>query len=223
VDTDGGLRVERVAKTLRELALEKMRNAILDSRFKPGDRLVERNIAELLGVSRTVVREVIRNLESEGLVQIVAHQGPIVAKASPEEVEQIYELRTLLEGSAARSSASNATPQDVEQLRDALAEVEAGYSAGNPHQVLAATSRFYETLFLSGGKTVALSMLKAIHSRINHLRAVTIGTEDRSRLGPAEMREIVDAIARKDAEGAQRASERHVNEAAKLALAHLRN
>lgn len=222
MDDQAEMRIERVSKTLRELALEKMRSAILDFRFKPGDRLVERNVAQMLGVSRTVVREVIRNLESEGLVQIVPHQGPIVAKASPEEVEQIYELRMLLEGAAAGSAAINAKPGDVDALRRALADVEEGYQTGEPTRVLAATSKFYEILFMCGGKSVALSMLKAINSRINHLRAVTISTEGRSRNGPAEMVDIVDAIARGDADGARAATTRHVTSAATLALSHLK-
>jgi GntR family transcriptional regulator, trigonelline degradation regulator len=222
VDDQAEMRIERVSKTLRELALEKMRSAILDFRFKPGDRLVERNIAQMLGVSRTVVREVIRNLESEGLVEIVPHHGPIVAKASPEDVEQIYELRMLLEGAAARSAALSARPEDVEALRHSLAEVQDGYRAGEPTKVLSATSKFYETLFICGGKPVALNMLKAINSRINHLRAVTISTEGRAQAGPAEMQNIVDAIARGDVEEAQAATTRHVTSAATLALAHLK-
>lgn len=223
MDDPAEMRIERVSKTLRELALEKMRAAILDFRFRPGDRLVERNVAQMLGVSRTVVREVIRNLESEGLVEIVPHHGPIVAKASPEDVEQIYELRMLLEGAAARSAAVSARPEDVEALRLALADVQEGYRTGEPTKVLSATSKFYETLFTCGGKLVALNMLKAINSRINHLRAVTISTEGRSRNGPAEMQDIIEAIARADAEGAQSASARHVMSAAKLALAHLKS
>lgn len=222
MDDQADMRIERVSKTLRELALEKMRAAILDFRFKPGDRLVERHMAQMLGVSRTVVREVIRNLESEGLVEIVPHHGPIVAKASPEDVEQIYELRMLLEGAAARSAAVNAKTEDVEALRLALADVQEGYRAGAPTEVLSATSKFYETLFSCGGKPVALNLLKAINLRINHLRAVTISTEGRARNGPAEMQDIVDAIARGDAEGAQAATTRHVTSAAALALAHLK-
>lgn len=90
------LKVERRTTTLRELVLEKMRTAILDARFLPGDRLVERTLCEELGVSRTVVREVLRHLEAEGLVDTVPNQGPIVAVLDLDRAAEIYEIRSLL-------------------------------------------------------------------------------------------------------------------------------
>src|SRR5579864_4950577 len=97
------LKVDRNAKTLRELTLEKLREAIVQGYFRPGARLVERTLCDELGVSRTVVREVLRHLETEGLVEIVARQGPIVARLDPEQVQEIYEIRALLESEAARA------------------------------------------------------------------------------------------------------------------------
>ena len=73
------MRVVRNLMTLRELTLEKMRGTILSFRFKPGDRLVERDLCEQLGVSRSIVREVLRHLDAEGLVEIMPQRGPIVA------------------------------------------------------------------------------------------------------------------------------------------------
>ena len=92
----GNLKIERSNKTLRQLTLETLRDAILDSRFRPGERLVERTLCDLTCVSRTVVREVLRHLESEGLVQTLPHQGPIVARPDLAQAEQIYEIRELL-------------------------------------------------------------------------------------------------------------------------------
>src|SRR5690606_14812258 len=109
----GSLKVARNVKTLRELALEKMRDAILTGYFNPGDRLVERTLCEQLDVSRTVVREVLRHLETEGLVETISHQGPVVASLNADQAAQIYEIRGLLEGHAARLCASKATPQTV--------------------------------------------------------------------------------------------------------------
>ncbi|HEV3431849.1 MAG TPA: GntR family transcriptional regulator, partial [Paraburkholderia sp.] len=78
--TAASLRVERPTATLRELTLQKMRQAILDAHFAPGERLVERTLCEELGVSRSVVREVLRHLEAEGIVDTLPNQGPIVAR-----------------------------------------------------------------------------------------------------------------------------------------------
>ncbi|TIX93067.1 MAG: GntR family transcriptional regulator, partial [Mesorhizobium sp.] len=94
---DDTLRIDRSAKTLRTLALERMREAIMDFHFQPGERLVERPLCDQLGVSRSVVREVLRQLEAEGLVQMVPGHGPAVAKPDLGRTDEIYELRALLE------------------------------------------------------------------------------------------------------------------------------
>src|SRR5215831_3449579 len=124
MDDDGTLRVDRSIKTLRELTLEKLRDAILNLRFKPGERLVERHLCDQLGVSRTVVREVLRHLEAEGLVETVARQGPIVARLDPTQVAEIYELRGLLEANAARACAEKVTPAIIEDLRGIRRKIE---------------------------------------------------------------------------------------------------
>src|SRR5438067_10611348 len=97
MDDDGLLRVDRTTKSLRELTLEKLRDAILDFRFQPGERLVERTLCDRLGVSRTVVREVLRHLEAEGLVETIQNQGPAVTRPDPASAAQVYEIRALLE------------------------------------------------------------------------------------------------------------------------------
>lgn len=91
------LKIERNAKTLRELTLDKLRGAIVQGYFRPGERLVERTLCDELGVSRTVVREVLRHLETEGLVEIAVGHGPIVARLDPALIGEIYELGGLLE------------------------------------------------------------------------------------------------------------------------------
>ncbi|TIS50817.1 MAG: GntR family transcriptional regulator, partial [Mesorhizobium sp.] len=106
---DDTLRIDRSAKTLRTLALERMREAIMDFHFQPGERLVERPLCDQLGVSRSVVREVLRQLEAEGLVQMIPGHGPAVAKPDIGRTDEIYELRALLEGIAARACAQSAT------------------------------------------------------------------------------------------------------------------
>src|ERR1700758_4152438 len=114
------LKVERHKATLRELALAKMRTAILDAHFRPGERLVERSLCEELGVSRTVVREVLRHLETEGLVDTIPNQGPIVAMLDAETAAEIYEIRALLEGDAAMACALRADEAVFARLADCI-------------------------------------------------------------------------------------------------------
>lgn len=212
------LKVDRNTKTLRELALEKMRDAILGRHFQPGDRLVERALCDQLGVSRTVVREVLRHLEAEGLVETLPHQGPIVARLEPEQAAQIYELRAALEALAARACALHASAEDLDRLAAAMARIERAFAAGELRAVLDATTDFYRTMFLSAGKTVAWTIVQSLNARISHLRMATLGSAGRASTGPAEMRRIVDAIRARDAEAAEAACLDHVNQAARIAL-----
>lgn len=212
------LKVERNTKTLRELVLEKMRDAILGRRFQPGERLVERSLCEQLGVSRTVVREALRHLEAEGLVETLPHQGPVVARLDPEQAAQIYELRAALEALAARACASRATPEDLDRLGAALTQIERAFAVGKLRDVLDATTDFYRTMFLSAGKTVAWAIVQSLNARISHLRMATLSSAGRATTGPAEMRRIVDAIRARDPGAAETACLDHVNQAARIAL-----
>jgi DNA-binding GntR family transcriptional regulator len=205
------------------MALERMRGAILDARFAAGARLVERDLVKQLGVSRSVVREVIRHLESEGLVQSIPHQGPIVARLDADTAAQIYEIRAALEAAAAAAAAEKATELDVARMDKALAEIGESYAVGDYKAVLEATTRFYEIMFRIGGKTVSWEMVQRLNGRISRLRAMTIASADRNRTGPAQMRMIVDAIRNRDATAASRACTEHVRRAAAIAAALLAN
>ena len=212
------LLVDRHTKTLRQMALEKMRAAILTMTFRPGERLVERSLCERLGVSRSVVREVLRHLESEGLVETIPGHGPAVAAPDPAKITQIYELRSMLEALAARHCAARATPADLSALNSALAEVRASYANADHVAVLAATATFYETMFRAAGRVVAWELLVSLNGRITHLRARTISTVGRDKQGVAEMQAILDGIEARDPDAAEAASVRHLQNALRLAL-----
>ena len=216
-EQDSTIRIQRASKTLRELTLEKMREAILNFHFQSGARLIERDLCAQLGVSRTIVREVLRHLESEGLVTIVPNRGPIVAQTSPEEAWQIYEIRSALEAMAAKACAGRDDPQIAAGLQAAMDAIRKAYDDGDSAAVLAATTEFYRTLFHCAGHDVAWSIVSALTLRINHLRSLTIKTKGRSSTGPQEMQAMVDAIRRGDAEGAAAAAQAHVANAASIA------
>jgi DNA-binding GntR family transcriptional regulator len=211
------LRIDEKPRTLREMALERLRTAIVELRFKPGSRLTERDLCDQLGVSRSVVREVIRHLESEGLVETIPHHGPVVARLDPETAAQIYELRALLESAAAAAAAEHADAAAIAAMRSAIEDIATAHAAGDHHAVILASQRFYETMFRSGGRTVAWDVVQRLNSRISWLRAMTIATPGRAISGPAQMRAIFEAIAARQPEAASAACRAHVGQAAAIA------
>jgi len=209
------LRIETPA-TLRELALDRLRSAIVAGTFEPGGRLVERSLCEQLGVSRSVIREVIRHLETEGLVEM-GKQGPIVATLDWDDARQIYDIRALLESAAVADCASRADAATKARLAAILDDLDRNAAGNDPSTMLAATIEFYALIFASSGHDVAWEIVARLNSRISRLRVMTLGTANRTVSGPARLREIYDAIARNDPAGAAAACRLHIAEAAKIA------
>ena len=211
------LMVQRPGKTLRELALARMRDALLDNHFEPGERLVERDLCDQLGVSRTVVREVLRHLESEGLVSTVGTRGPVVAQTTPEQAMQIYEIRGALEGMAARACALKGDSATTDGLQEMLDRIKSAYARNRMDLVLDATTQFYGQLFEGAGQDVAWDIVKSLTARINRLRSMTIRTPGRQQDGPRQMQIVVDAIKAGDGDAAFRAAQEHVAIASRIA------
>lgn len=204
------------AKTLRELALEKIRWAILEGHFEAGFRLVERTLCDQLNVSRSVVREVLRHLETEGLVESTP-QGPVVATLSMDQAMEIYELRALLEGHAAARCAERATDAQILELSALNQRIQAAFAANDLRGVMLRTTDFYEALFQAAGQGVAWSVVSGLNARINLLRLKTIGSAGRSAAAGEEMQEILEALSARDAPAANAAAIKHVSSVAGLA------
>jgi DNA-binding GntR family transcriptional regulator len=210
-------KIEQPPATLRDMVQERMRDAIIQGHFKPGERLVERPLCEQLGVSRTVIRETIRYLEAEGLVEILPGRGPIVAKMSWQDARQIYDIRRMLETAAARSCAAQITPDRAARLRAALRELKDALSEDAAGSFFHATAGFYSEIFEGAGHSVAWEIVQRLNGRISRLRRMTLSTADRDRPGRDHMQAICDAICNGDAEAAERAVARHLDDATRIA------
>ena len=185
------LRIDRPPQTLREIVLARMRAAIIAGRFPSGARLVERTLCDQLGVSRSVVREVIRILEAEGLVESLPNRGPVVARLDWAQARQIYDIRLLLEGSAAAACAGVADAGVKAELAAALAAIRAAQGATDA--VFEATTRFYEIIFTAAGHAIAWEIVQRLNGRISRLRALTLAATDRPVAGPDRMARIAAA------------------------------
>lgn len=214
-DTD--LRIDHAPATLRALAVDRLRQAILSGRFAGGDRLVERNLCDQLGVSRSVVREAIRYLEAEGLVETQARSGPVVARLNWDGARQIYDIRRLLEADAAAACARLADDTVKARLKAALQAIEAAVGESRPGQVHDATTGFYETIFTAARQTIAWEVVQRLNGRIARLRALTLATTDRRVSGPAHMARICAAICANDPAAAAKAVNDHLQDAARIA------
>lgn len=217
MDNSGLSRIDLQPTTLRDVVLDRIRDAIIDGVFKPGDRLIERVLCEQLGVSRTVVRETLRYLDAEGLVEHVPHKGPVVASMSWDEARQIYDIRRKLETDAAMSCAQNMTPELEQQLRAALSEIEAASITKQPGALFKASTRFYGVIFQGAGHTIAWEVVQRLNGRISRLRIMTLTSTDREVTGPEHMRMICNAIIARDPDAALRAVERHLADAKAIA------
>src|SRR5580704_15724302 len=108
--------IPKAAAPLRRQVLDELRQSIIAGRLRPGARLVERELIAMMGVSRTVIREALRQLESEGLVAIVPNKGPIVRELTRDEARDLYSIRAVLEGLAARLFVENASELSIGRL-----------------------------------------------------------------------------------------------------------
>lgn len=211
------LKIDQPPATLREIVQEKMRDAIIAGHFKPGERLVERPLCDQLGVSRTVIRETIRYLEAEGLVEILPNKGPIVARMGWDDARQIYEIRRMLEASAAVACAEHGTPGLHQNLKRALGELKRAFAQGAPEPLFKATTGFYRVIFEGAGHSIAWEIVQRLNGRISRLRAMTLSAADRRQSGPAHMQQICDAIVAGDPVAARAAVEAHLEDAAAVA------
>lgn len=216
MDQTDDLRINQTP-TLRALAVDRLRAAIIAGRFQGGDRLVERTLCDQLGVSRSVVREAIRYLEAEGLVETAARSGPMVARLDWGQAAQVYAIRRLLEADAAAACARVADAAVKAQVRSALAGIEAAVADPARHDLYAATTAFYRVIFTAAGHEIAWEIVQRLNGRISRLRALTLATSDRQVSGPAHMARIAVAIAASDPDAAARAVQAHLDDAAAIA------
>jgi DNA-binding GntR family transcriptional regulator len=213
--------VLRPASTLRQQVIEGLRLCITDLTFRPGDRLIERELCEMLGVSRTLIREALSQLMAEGLIQNIPHKGPIVAVITQTEAKGLYEVRATLEALAGRNFTERATLEQRAALVNAYKEIQDSKETQSQEATLLflkQKAKLYDVLLEGANNPILTDMLRLIHTRVMMLRATTLSQPGRLAQSYMEITAIVDAVARGDAEGAALACQRHVQQAEKLAV-----
>ncbi|SAL09008.1 GntR family transcriptional regulator [Caballeronia sordidicola] len=213
--------VVRPVATLRQQVIDGLRSCISDLTFKPGDRLIERELCEMLGVSRTLVREALSQLVAEGLVQIIPHKGPIVSVMTGDEARGLYEVRAVLEALAGRQFTERATDEHRAALKLALTKlalIRDMKGEDSTMLFLKQKAQFYDVMLEGASNPVLTEMLRLVHTRVMMLRATTLSQEGRLPQSYDEIATIVDAVMRNDADAAAAACKRHVEQAERLAV-----
>lgn len=202
--------VHKFAAPLRQQVLDELRHAIISGRLAPGSRLIERELTTMMGVSRTVIRESLRQLESEGLIAIIPNRGPVVRELTLSEARELYSIRAVLEGLAAQLFVENADEPTLRRLGQALDVVVDAYKNGDAQLIIDTKNRFYGVLFEGAGSAALSTMLGSLYARIQRWRALGLShpqrSAQRSREAVKGLKAMFTAIKRRDAAEAERAA-----------------
>ena len=195
-----------------------IRAEILRGELVPGESVTEMGLASDCGVSRTPVREALRQLELEGLVELIPNKGAVILGIRPEDICDIYRIRSLLEGDAAARAAQRATEEDVRRLTEILDLTEFYISKENLQQLQAMDGQFHQLIYEMSGSRMLRHVLKDLHYYIGLTRAASLKSEGRAVRSVQEHRKVLEAIARRDSAAAQKQMTLHVENALKNVL-----
>ncbi|MFT4119549.1 GntR family transcriptional regulator [Bradyrhizobium sp.] len=209
------LRVSR--KTVQQGTFEKLKDAIMAGVFQPGDRLVETDLCEQLGVSRASLREALRSLQSERLIDFIPNRGPQIPVLSWKEAEDIYELRALLEGEAAARCATAISDEDIQSLSVTVQTLRRVVKTNDAADKLKCATNFYEVLLRNCGNEIIKQTLHGLHARINFLRARSMSLSGRTKASYEEMNALYLAIKDRDPKAARKIAQLHVQNAREAA------
>ena len=211
--------ISRTAAPLRQQVVKLVREDILEGKLVPGQRLVESTLCEAYGVSRTVIREALRQLESEHLITVVPNLGPIVAVLSESEIRAIYVVRAALEGLAGKLFAENATKEQCKELIELRRRLDKEYRKGDVDSREFIKADFYRQLTQGAANEVLADNLRAMHARIAMFRRFAFVDEARIEPSIQELETIIQAAAvDRDGKAAWEACEHHILLAGELAI-----
>lgn len=199
--------------SLRNRIYQHLKNAILNGVYKPGESLIELKVARELGVSRTPVREAIRQLELEGLVSSIPNKGVIVEGVTEKDVEDIYTIRKMIEGLAARWAAEKITPEQLKELKDVLDLMEFYTQKGEIDKVSELDTQFHDIIFRACQSRPLESVLSHFNHFIQRARLVSIKSIGRAQVSLEEHKKIYEALEKRDPEEAEKAMISHVEKA----------
>jgi DNA-binding GntR family transcriptional regulator len=199
---------------VREMAYEFLKSSVLSGHLNPGERLTEEYLAKKLGVSRTPVREALHKLESEGLIKPLETRGFIVYRDSKDEVEELFELRAILEGYALRIICGRISEEDLKQLGRLIAGAEDALRRKRMEEVFKWNTKFHDTLHgIVVDKKRLHRLLVNIRKYVLRYRRDTLQYPDGGKRAVDGHRKILLALRLKDPDLCERMMREHIQEA----------
>ncbi|MFQ9934199.1 MAG: GntR family transcriptional regulator [Lachnospiraceae bacterium] len=196
--------------SLTGFVFNRLREDILNGKYKENDELKEMAIAKELNVSRTPVREAIRQLEFEGLVESIPNKATYVIGISIKDVKDIYEMRASLERLCAKKAIDNMTDDIMEKLEE-IVDLSMFYNEkGKYDNILELDNRFHELLYEAANSKMLRHTLSDFHHYLQRIRHTTLSGETRAKQAVCEHRDILEAIKSKDTDRAMMLAEQHI-------------
>lgn len=206
---------------MQQETVDKLRLAIFSGMFEPGSRLVESHLCAELGISRPSLREALRSLQAERLIDIVPNRGPSIPALTLEEMTAIYEVRELLELEAVGRCSQRISKDQLHELEKSLSAFEEAASSNDSLARVKTAADFYSIILANCGNPILEEVHRGLVARISFFRARSMSLKGRAQSSLAEMREIFEAIAAGDEKAARKASKKHIAKAkaaAKLSM-----
>ena len=187
-----------------------IRENILSGKYANHEELKEKTIGDELGVSRTPVREALRQLELEGLVSIIPNKGAYVVGITQKDIKDIYEIRGRLEGLCAKWAAESITKEQLDELEENVFLAEFHSKKGNSEQLVELDNKFHEVLYQASGSKELYHVLSDFHHYVSRVRKITLASEKRAVESNKEHMLIVEALKERDAVRAEQLANSHI-------------
>ena len=210
--------LQHQAAPLRNKIIAALRNAIENGILQPGARLVERDLCGQLNVSRTSLREALRELQADGVLFQSGARGLAVSRVTQEEAANAYRIRAALEALAVEQFIERATDQDIQQIAKEAEALKTAYRSGDVPRMLVSRRAFYDRICTVAGNALAFELINHLVLRTSSLRSRSLSRKQRQQQSPAEIDAIVKAIRKRDTVAAKRAAIAHVESAAASAF-----
>jgi DNA-binding GntR family transcriptional regulator len=203
--------MSRIAiKPLHQEVAQRIREMIRKGTLHKGDRIVEKDLSQAMGTSRTPLREALRLLSSEGLIDLVPHKGAYVAQPSMREIREMFEVMSLLEASCARKAAEKMTDADFRKLEKLHEKLEKYFREKSHEKYLEVNRKYHSLLQEMGGSKVLNDVINSLKQKIMLYRQRQLYQPDRFEASMNEHRDLLDAFRRRDPVAAERAMKTHL-------------